>query len=123
MQNFVWISIPCQNLEKTKNTIPRKHQTTGRKHGLTLFHRTLPTSAWSPIKHSWHFNQKKKNQLTKLTDNNNNESEDVGDTLFADVLQNRCSQNFHKIHRKTPMLELLFQYSYTLEACNLVVFL
>ena len=54
------------------------------------------------MKHSWHFNKKK----SKLTDNNNNEREDVGDISFADVLQNRCSQNFRKIHRKTPMLEL-----------------
>ena len=28
--------------------------------------------------------------------------------LFADVLQNRCSLSFAKIHRKIPVLELLF---------------
>ena len=27
---------------------------------------------------------------------------------FADVLQNRCSSEFCNIHRKTPMLESLF---------------
>ena len=28
--------------------------------------------------------------------------------LFTDVLQNRCSQKFRNIHRKTPVLESLF---------------
>ena len=26
---------------------------------------------------------------------------------FADVFQNKCSQMFHKFHKKTPMLESL----------------
>ena len=39
---------PCQNLEKTNDTIPTKHtdRRTGRqKDRLTLFHRTLPATA------------------------------------------------------------------------------
>ena len=28
--------------------------------------------------------------------------------MFADVLQNRCSLKFLKFHRKTPVLESLF---------------
>ena len=28
--------------------------------------------------------------------------------LFTDVLQNKCSQNLVKFHRKTPVLETLF---------------
>ena len=27
---------------------------------------------------------------------------------FADVLQNRCSENFHKFNRKKPAIESLF---------------
>ena len=27
---------------------------------------------------------------------------------FTDILQNRCSQTFCKFHRKTPVLEFLF---------------
>ena len=44
---------PCQNLEKTDDTIPRKHperRTDGRKVRQTLFHRTLPATAGSPKK-------------------------------------------------------------------------
>ena len=39
----------CQNLEKTNETIPRKHPDR-RKDGQTLFNRTLPANAGSPIK-------------------------------------------------------------------------
>ena len=48
---------PCQNLEKTNDTIPRKRpdkwkdgRTEGRKDGQTLFHRTLPTTAGGPTR-------------------------------------------------------------------------
>ena len=54
---------PCQDLEKTNNTIPRKRpdrrkdgrtdgrtegRMEGRKDGQTLFHRTIPTTAGVP---------------------------------------------------------------------------
>ena len=39
--------------------------------------------------------------------------------MFADVLQNRCSLRFRKIHRKTPDLESLFNKPLVLMACNL----
>ena len=35
---------------------------------------------------------------------------------FADVLENRCSSKFRKFHRKTPMLECLFNKAAALKA-------
>ena len=49
----IWLSCttsylaPCQNLEKTNNTIPRKRQD-GRNDEQTLFHRTPPATARGP---------------------------------------------------------------------------
>ena len=43
---------PCQNLEKTNDTIPRKHpdgQKDGQKDGQTLFYRTLSATAGGSI--------------------------------------------------------------------------
>ena len=51
---------PCQNLEKTNDTIPRKRpdrqdgQKDGWKDGQTLFHRTLPVTAGCPKTLSLH---------------------------------------------------------------------
>ena len=39
---------PCQNLEKTNDTIPRKRLTEGREDGQTLFHRALPATTRGP---------------------------------------------------------------------------
>ena len=39
---------------------------------------------------------------------------------FANVLQNRCSEEFHNIHRKTPMLESLFNNVADLKACGFI---
>ena len=39
---------------------------------------------------------------------------------FVDVLQNRCSQKFRKFHRKTPVLESLFNKAAGLKACNFI---
>ena len=39
----------CQNLEKTNNTVPRKHPDR-RKHGQTLFHRILLANSRDPKK-------------------------------------------------------------------------
>ena len=46
-----WILAPCQNVEKIKYTIPRKHpdrRKDGRKDGQTLFYRTLPAIDGGP---------------------------------------------------------------------------
>ena len=46
----------CQNLEKTKDTIPRKRpdrRKDGWKDGQTLFHRNLPANAGGPIMNIW----------------------------------------------------------------------
>ena len=40
--------------------------------------------------------------------------------LFADVLQNRCSQKFRNNHRKTSVLESLFIKVAGLKACNFI---
>ena len=37
---------------------------------------------------------------------------------FTDVIQNRCSYKFLKIHRKTPVLEYLFNKVAGPQACN-----
>ena len=37
---------------------------------------------------------------------------------FTDVLQNRCSKNFRKFHRKAPVFESLFNKAADLRACN-----
>ena len=45
-----------QNLEKTKDTIPRKRpdrRKDGWKDGQTLFHRNLPANAGGPIMNIW----------------------------------------------------------------------
>ena len=39
---------------------------------------------------------------------------------FAHVLQNRCSYKFHKFHRKTPVLESLFNKVAAPQACNFI---
>ena len=39
---------------------------------------------------------------------------------FADILQNRCSEKFHKFQRKTPVLESLFNKVAGLQACNFI---
>ena len=39
---------------------------------------------------------------------------------FADVFQNRCSLKFGNAHRKTPVLELLFNIFAGLEDCNCI---
>ena len=44
---------PCQNLDKTSDTSPRKcpdRRTKGQKDGQTLFHKTLPATARGPRK-------------------------------------------------------------------------
>ena len=42
---------PCQNFEKTNDTIPKKGPGR-RKDGQTLFHRTLPATAGDPTRQS-----------------------------------------------------------------------
>ena len=42
--------VPCQNSQKTNDTIPRKCLEEGRNNGQTLFYRTLPANAGAPIK-------------------------------------------------------------------------
>ena len=39
---------------------------------------------------------------------------------FADVLQNRCSEKFHKFHRKKPVFESLLNKVAGLKACNFI---
>ena len=39
---------------------------------------------------------------------------------FADDLQNRCSKRFCNIHRKTPVLESLFNNVPGLKVCNFI---
>ena len=39
---------------------------------------------------------------------------------FADVLQNKYSQKFRKFHRKTPVLEFLFNKVAGPKACNFI---
>ena len=39
---------------------------------------------------------------------------------FAESLENRCSRKFPNIHRKTPVLESLFNKVVCLNACNLI---
>ena len=43
---------------------------------------------------------------------------DVKKQSFADSLQNRCSEKFRNIHRKTPVLESLFNKITDLKVCN-----
>ena len=40
--------------------------------------------------------------------------------LFADVVQNRCSENFYKFHRKKPVLEFLLNKVAGLKVCNFI---
>ena len=40
--------------------------------------------------------------------------------LFADLLQNRFSKEFRKFHRKTPVLESLFNNVTGLQRCNFI---
>ena len=39
---------------------------------------------------------------------------------FADFLQNRCSSKLRNIHKKTPVLESLFNKVTGLHACNCI---
>ena len=39
---------------------------------------------------------------------------------LADVLQSRCSKKLGYIHRKTPVLESLFDKVLVLQACNFI---
>ena len=45
---------------------------------------------------------------------------DVKKQSFADSLQIRCSEKFRNIHRKTPVLESLFNKITDLKVCNFV---
>ena len=40
---------------------------------------------------------------------------------LADVLQNRCSQKFRNIHRKTPVLKFLLNKVAGMRACNCII--
>ena len=40
--------------------------------------------------------------------------------IKEDFLQNRCSQKFSDIHRKTPMLDFLFNKVAAIQACNFI---
>ena len=40
--------------------------------------------------------------------------------LFLDIIHNRCSWKFRNIHRKTPVLEPLFNKVADLKACNCI---
>ena len=42
--------VPCQNSQKTNNTIPRKCLEEGQNNGQTLFYRTLLATTGGPIK-------------------------------------------------------------------------
>ena len=45
---------------------------------------------------------------------------DVSEQPFIDPLQNRCSWIIHKLHRKKPVLESLFNKVAVLRACNFI---
>ena len=47
-------------------------------------------------------------------------TEHLRSPLLADVLQNRCSEKFRNFHRKTPMLESLFNKAAGLKAWNFI---
>ena len=40
--------------------------------------------------------------------------------LFSDILQNRCPKNFCKIHRKTPLMESVFNKAVDLKAWKFI---
>ena len=44
----------------------------------------------------------------------------LGKQSFGDVLQNTFSQKFRKFHRKTPVLESIFNKLTGLHACNFI---